>query len=29
VIGETTGWAVRRLFELTQLESLLSVSSEA
>ena len=26
VIGESTGWAVRRLFELTQLESLLSVS---
>ena len=28
VIGETTGWAVRRLFELTQLDSLLTVSSK-
>jgi anti-anti-sigma factor len=26
VIGDSTGWAVRRLFELTQLESLLRVS---
>jgi anti-sigma B factor antagonist len=28
VIGETTGWAVRRLFELTQLESYLGVSRD-
>jgi anti-sigma B factor antagonist len=28
VIGETTGWAVRRLFELTQLDSLLTLSSD-
>jgi anti-anti-sigma factor len=27
-IGDTTGWAVRRLFELTQLDLLLSVSTE-
>jgi len=27
-IGESTGWAVRRLFELTQLDSLLTVLAE-
>jgi|SRR5919204_4014498 anti-sigma B factor antagonist len=29
VMGETTGWAVRRLFELTQLESLLTLSADS
>ena len=28
VIGETTGWAVRRLFELTQLDSFLTLSAD-
>ena len=28
VIGETTGWAVRRLFELTYLDSVLTVLSD-
>jgi anti-anti-sigma factor len=28
VIGASTGWAVRRLFELTQLDSFLSVATE-
>ncbi len=28
VIGETTGWAVRRLFELTYLDSVLTVLSK-
>jgi anti-anti-sigma factor len=29
VIGETTGWAVRRLFELTQMDSYLAGLSES
>jgi anti-anti-sigma factor len=28
-LGESTGWAVRRLFELTQLDSLLPVSAKS
>jgi anti-sigma B factor antagonist len=28
VIGDTTGWAVRRLFELTQLDSYLTLSGD-